>query len=132
MSDPTQGEYRELIDVMKELMPLLSKVVAEPAPAQVGGVHQIVMQSPDSGERAMHRVEKMAILLGGMLVAAIGLIWSQNSRMDDMKADISSERASREAFDNWSNQEHTTVRGYIWTGKIEPMRPKPTASEARK
>ena len=103
-----------------------------PTAPPAGGVHQIVMQSPDSGERAMHRVEKMAILLGGMLVAAIGLIWSQNSRMDDMKADISSERASREAYDNWSNQEHTTVRGYIWTGKIEPMRPKPTASEARK
>jgi hypothetical protein len=26
MSDPTQGEYRELIDAMKEMIPLLSRV----------------------------------------------------------------------------------------------------------
>jgi hypothetical protein len=38
MSDPTQGEYRELIDALNEMIPLLAKVAHnEAAPAQTGG-----------------------------------------------------------------------------------------------
>jgi hypothetical protein len=47
---------------------------AQESPA-TGGVHQIVMQPPDSGERAVHRVEKyfvamvvLNICMGGALV----------------------------------------------------------------
>ncbi len=49
---------------------------AQPSSApSVGGVHQIMMQPPDSGERAVHRVEKyfvamvvLNVCMGGALV----------------------------------------------------------------
>ena len=43
-----------------------------------GGVHQIVMQSPDSGERAVHRVEKkhaQMVVLNICMALALVLNW---------------------------------------------------------
>lgn len=78
MSDPTQGEYRELIEAMKELVPLLSKVAAEQPPPTAGGVHQIMMAPPTNDERAVHRVEKkhaQMLVLNIVMGAALVLNW---------------------------------------------------------
>lgn len=76
MTDPTQGEYRELIEAMRELVPLLSRVAAEPPPQP--GIQQIVMAPPTNDERAVHRVEKkhaQMVVLNIVMGIALVLNW---------------------------------------------------------
>ena len=80
MTEPTQGETRELIEVMKELVPLLSKAVSMPQPqaSAVGEVHNIMMAPPTNDERAVHRVEKkhaQMVVLNIVMGVALVLNW---------------------------------------------------------
>ena len=47
----------------------------------------------------------------------------------DAKADMRSERVSREIMSKWTAQEVTAIRSYITTGKLAPMSPPPAKPE---
>jgi hypothetical protein len=53
-----------------------------------GGVHQIVMQSPDSGERAAHKASMIAAILGALLVGLLIGGWGLIGRMADDARDL--------------------------------------------
>ena len=129
MIETPQGETRELIDVMKELIPLLSKVAAEQQAPTVGGVHQIVMQSPDSGERAMHRVEKANYMLVGLL---LGVTFAGWALISETRKDMQSDRIERKMHEVWAIQEANTMRTFAKTGVLTPMAPRPNPKEATK
>ena len=77
MNEQTQGEYRELIEAIKELVPLLSRVAAEQPPPPPG-MQQIVMAPPTNDERAVHRVEKkhaQMVVLNIVMGIALVLNW---------------------------------------------------------
>lgn len=79
------SDIQELLAVVRAREERIDQQIAElrgvaglGAPGNVGGVHQIVMQSPDSGERAMHRVEKkhaQMVVLNICMALALVLNW---------------------------------------------------------
>lgn len=75
---------------LKEEMAELRALLADARATQ--GVHQIMMQSPDSGERAAHKAEKIAIGLAGLLVGLLIGGWSLVSRMADDARDLRREQ----------------------------------------
>ena len=100
MTEPTQGETRELIDAMKELIPLLSKVTAETPPPTVGGVHQIMMAPPTNDERSAHKAEKVAV---GLACLLIGLLIGGWSMISDMSADARDLKKDQQRTDDYPN-----------------------------
>lgn len=102
MTDPTQGEYRELIEVMKELVPLLSKVVTEPSPPppSVGEMHNIMMAPPTNDERSAHKAEKVAV---GLACLLIGLLIGGWSMISDMSADARDLKKDQQRTDDYLN-----------------------------
>lgn len=100
MTEPTQGETRELIDAMKELIPLLSKVTAETPPPTVGGVHQIMMAPPTNDERSAHKAEKVAV---GLACLLIGLLIGGWSMISDMSADARDLKKDQQRTDDYLN-----------------------------
>jgi hypothetical protein len=50
-------------DLLQRQLQEVRELKMAPAPAPVGGVHQVVMQHPDGGERAAHRVEKYFVAM---------------------------------------------------------------------
>lgn len=65
-----------------------------------GSVHQIMMQPPDSGERAVHRTEKIAIGLACLLIGLSLGGWSLVSRMADDARDL---RRQQQRYDDYQN-----------------------------
>jgi hypothetical protein len=57
-----------------------------------GGVHQIVMQPPDSGERAVHRVEKANYMLIGLFVGLLIGGWTLLDRLSADARDLKREQ----------------------------------------
>lgn len=102
MNEPTQGETRELIDAIKELVPLLSRAVADaPAhPPLVGGVHQIMMAPPTNDERSAHKAEKVAV---GLACLLIGLLIGGWSMISDMSADARDLKRGQQRTDDYLN-----------------------------
>lgn len=99
MTDQAQGEYRELIEAMKELVPLLSRVAAE-TPPPVGGVHQVMMAPPTNDERSAHKAEKVAVGLACLLV---GLLIGGWSMISDMAADARDLKRDQQRTDDYLN-----------------------------
>lgn len=66
-------------------------------------------------------VSVMSTVTGGAVVAS----FLQGQRISDLRADMQTERLSREAMDNWTAQEVTAIRSYITNGKLQPMQPRP-------
>ena len=93
MTDPTQGETRELIEAMKELIPLLSKVAAETTAPAIGGVHQIMMAPPTNDERSAHKAEKVAI---GLACLLLGLLFGGWSMVSDLKDAVSDQKRQQQ------------------------------------
>lgn len=100
MTDPTQGETRELIEAMKELIPLLSKVAAETTAPAIGGVHQIMMAPPTNDERSAHKAEKVAI---GLACLLLGLLFGGWSMVSDLKDAVSDQKRQQQRTDDYLN-----------------------------
>jgi len=81
MNEPKQGETRELIDAIKDLIPLMARVAQAEPQAAAGGVHQIMMQPPDAGERSQLRTEKFTYLVIGLLIGTLG--WFGMTQLDN-------------------------------------------------
>lgn len=125
MSQISQGEFRELIDAMRELVPLLTRVVEMPVghvnpPA--GQVQQVTLppQLPpvSKGERAAW-VSAFAALLA-VVVAVM-----QGQRISDLGHYAAQATARQQAHEAWAREEAQIIRSYIWQGKVPPVNPYP-------
>jgi hypothetical protein len=114
-----------LSDEVAELRRLLPELRA----LQGGGVHQIMMQPPDSGERAVHRIEKANYLLIGLL---LGVTFAGWALISETRKDIQTERIERKMHEIWAVQEASTMRTFAKTGVLAPMEPRPNPKEATK
>lgn len=112
-----------------DLLTRLEKQLDRLEAARGGGVHQIMMQSPDSGERAMHRVEKANYMLVGLL---LGVTFAGWALISETRKDMQSDKIERKMHEVWAIQEANTMRTFAKTGVLAPMAPRPNPKEASK
>lgn len=125
-SVPTLVQAVQRLDRVVELM---ERVLDATPKAAAGPVQQVTVPqaapAPQRSERLVAAMAAitivMAMVAGGATVAAI----LQGQRVTDLRADMHTERLSREAMDNWTAQEVTAIRSYITNGKLQPMQPRP-------
>jgi hypothetical protein len=124
MTQAQQGEFRELIEAMRELVPLLTRIVEMPIShhPQAGQVQQVTLppQLPpvSKGERAAWFAAMVTVL-------ALAVVVMQGQRISDMRAAMTAEAAQRDAHEAWAREESNITRGYIWTGKVPVANPYP-------
>lgn len=70
------------------------------APASHGNVTQMVMPPPTDGERAVHRVEKVAYLLAGLL---LGAVFGFGLYISSIKSDTQETRDKQERVQDYLN-----------------------------
>ena len=129
-TEPATGEdFQELIKAVGTLTGMMEVLISHAARPQAGTVQQVLVPPPASGERTIWLLAMLVVVSIGATAVCLVAVTMLAGRIDDQRADLQTERLSREATDNWSAQEHTTIRGYIWTGKIEPMKPRPGQQE---
>ena len=112
------GEYARATESLSSAAETLREALRDDPVNTSGNVNKIVMASPDSGERSAHRVEKVAYLFVGLLVACGVVIWQQSERIARLE-----ERQEMHAA--WAREESNILRGYVWTGKVPVANPYP-------
>jgi hypothetical protein len=120
----------ENMDVARTLKDALSDVLEEarkaPPMPNTNTQHIVLHQGdPPKPEPKMAWMCATACIVC-VLVSAFSIIIAL-----DAKAEVRSERLSREIMNKWTAQEVTAIRSYITTGKLAPMSPPPIQPEEK-
>jgi hypothetical protein len=114
-----RAEIRETLDKADELVTEL-KAFRNLSP-ESGNVTQVTL---NAGGVGVWIATTAAIVC--LLVATFAVVIAL-----DAKAEVRSERLSREIMNKWTAQEVTAIRSYITTGKLAPMSPPPVQPEEK-
>ena len=96
-------------DVAARLLVAAESIRISQENPQQPGVQQIMMQPPDSGERAVHRVEKANYMLIGLFVGLLIGGWTLLGRLSDDVTDLRREQQRTSDYLNmlWRNYPET-------------------------
>lgn len=95
-------EDREVLEELRRIQATNGQTLSELRRMQAGGAnnHNIMMQSPDSGERAAHKAEKVAV---GLACLLLGLLFGGWSMVSDLKNDITELRRQQQSDGDYRN-----------------------------
>lgn len=94
-------EDRETLEELRRIQATNGQTLSELRRMQSGANnHNIMMQSPDSGERAAHKAEKVAV---GLACLLLGLLFGGWSMLSDFKDDITELRRQQQIDADYRN-----------------------------
>jgi hypothetical protein len=112
-----------MLEELRQIQQASDRTLSEIRKMQAGSTnHNIMMQSPDSGERAAHKASMIAAVLGALLVGLLIGGWGLIGRMADDARDLKRTQDRYNDYQAMLWQRYPELRP-------ENLKPKPEASK---